>query len=74
MYTEDDLRKMFDAGVAEGLAFLENVLLTHGFDSNAVKRALIEVDEEEKKNKANDFKRALAAILSGKPKTATTTK
>ena len=66
MYTEDDLRKMFYAGLAEGLALLENVLLTHGFDSNAVKRALIEVDEEEKKNKGADFKRALAAIFNGR--------
>jgi hypothetical protein len=74
MYTEDDLRKMFEAGMAEGLALLENVLLTHGFDPSAVRHALVEGHEEEKKNRAHDFKRAFVAILSGKPKVATTAK
>ena len=50
------------------MALLENILLTHGFDANAVKRALMEVDEEQKKTKANDFKRALAAILKAEKK------
>ena len=68
MYTEEDLQKLFDAGVTEGLALLENILLTHGFDPNAVKRALMEVEEEQKKTKANDFKRALAAILKAEKK------
>lgn len=39
-YTEDDLQKMFEAGVAEGLALLENALLAHGFSLETVTRAL----------------------------------
>jgi hypothetical protein len=67
-YTEDDLRKMFEAGVAEGLALLENALLAHGFSVETVTRALAEAGEERQKKKTEDFKRVFAAILKGEAK------
>jgi hypothetical protein len=64
-HTEDDLQKMFEAGVAEGLALLENALLAHGFGLETVTRALAEAREERQKKKTEDFKRMFAAILKG---------
>lgn len=67
-YNEDDLRKMFEAGVAEGLALVENALLARGFSADAVMHALAEAREERQKNKADDFKRVFAAIFKAETK------